>query len=158
MFENFKSNVMKKVAGATGVISKSAEYYQHKSEHKKLYKEWKKNKESDQFKITLDNGDVIYKTVDKKYQPTPEEAEAKKKLWTTVGITVGTAGAVTAGVVTYKKVKGGKADDEIKEVDGEDYTIDLDENGNELITHEELNNLGFELKPEESTDSNSAEA
>lgn len=157
MFENLKVRVMKKVAGATGVISKSAEYYQHKSEHKKLYKEWKKNKEDDKFKIVLDNGDTIYKTVDKHYEPTPEEAEAKKKLWTTVGITVGTTAAVTAGVVTYKRVKSGKADDEIKEVEGEDYSLELDENGNELITHEELNNLGFELK-EESTDSNAAEA
>ena len=86
----------------------------------------------------------------------PEELAAfnkrqKRQKWLRRGgIVASIVGIAWSTVEVGKAIAGHKAEEEPEATAIDDeYPIEIDENGNELISHEELNNLGFELKEEE---------
>lgn len=103
----------------------------------------------------LEDGTVVTSKECYEGHEDPEELAAYKRVHKInkgkkiAGVAAAVGGAVLITVKVVKTIAGHKAEESEATAIDDEYPIEIDENGNELISHEELNNLGFELKEEE---------
>lgn len=107
----------------------------------------------------LEDGTVVTSKECYEGHENPEELAAYKRVQkinkgrTIAGVVAAIGGVAFVAGKVIETIARHKAEEEPEATAIDDeYPIEIDENGNELISHEELNNLGFELKEEEKTE------